>query len=220
MAVVLGLLVWGCSGSATNSPQFSAATGQHPAGWIQNHWEAFINNPSQCTACHGSTKDPATAGGIAKVSCFSCHANGVWHPEGWSDPSQHGRLGAQLAPVVTDSTTVPAMAGYAHCSKCHGSNYDNPIGVTTSCLSCHTKAPHPDKPWVSTSVSQPSHVFTNAANAPECFKCHAGGANSDLKPATPAPAGTQPGCFNNTMCHGANFTGAANPGTRITPGAN
>lgn len=218
-AAVLALMVWGCSGSATNAPQFNGATGQHPAGWIQNHWVEFVKNPSQCTACHGSTKDPATAGGIAKVSCFTCHANGPWHPAGWSDPSQHGRLGAQLAPVVTDSTTVPAMAGFAHCAKCHGSDYDNPIGITPSCKSCHTKAPHPDKPWVSTSVSLPNHVFTDQANAPECFKCHAAGANSDLKPATPAPAGTDPGCFNNTMCHGTNITGPT-VGAKLSPVAN
>ena len=221
-AVVLALMVWGCSGSATNAPQFNGATGQHPAGWIQNHWVEFVKNPSQCTACHGSTKDPATAGGIAKVSCFTCHADGPWHPAGWSDPSQHGRLGAQLAPVVTDSTTVPVMAGFAHCAKCHGSNYDNPIGITPSCKSCHTKAPHPDKlVWGSTPpvVSQPNHYFTDAANAPECFKCHAGGANSDLKPATPAPAGTTPGCFNNTMCHGTNISGPLS-GARIVPGSN
>jgi hypothetical protein len=213
-AAVLSLLVWGCAGSATDGPKFNETTGAHPAGWIQNHWEEFVKNPSQCTSCHGSTKDPATSGGIAKVSCFTCHANGPWHPAGWGDPSQHGRLGAQLAP----SQDPTAMAGYAHCAKCHGSNYDNPVGITPSCKSCHTKAPHPDKPWVSTSLSEPTHVQTDQGNAPECFKCHANGANSDLKPATPAPAGTTPGCFNNTMCHGTNITPVAGPGASLGAG--
>lgn len=214
IAVVLGLLAWGCSGSGTNAPQFNAATGAHPAGWIENHWEAFIKNPSQCATCHGSTTDPAVSGGIAKVSCFTCHANGPWHPQGWGDPSQHGRNGAQLAP---DPSNPLAMAGFAHCSKCHGSDYTNPIGITPSCESCHTKAPHPDKTqWIGgTTVSQPNHVFTDAGNAPECFKCHAGGANSDMKPSTPAPTGTQPGCFNNTLCHGTNITGGGLPGVKL-----
>ena len=178
-----------------------------------------MKNPSQCTSCHGSTSDPATSGGIAKVSCFTCHANGPWHPAGWADPSQHGRLGAQLAP----SADPTAMAGFAHCAKCHGSSYDNPVGITPSCKSCHTKAPHPDKAvWGSTPpvVSQPNHYFTDAANAPECFKCHANGANSDLKPATPAPAGTTPGCFNNTMCHGGWFPPAPVEGVHISTGTN
>ena len=206
IAVVLGGMALGCSGSATQAPAFDAATGAHPAGWIQNHWEAFIKNPTQCATCHGSTSDPGQSGGIAKVSCFTCHANGPWHPQGWSDPSQHGRNGAMLAPSTSDPV---AMAGFAHCAKCHGSEYTNPIGVTPSCTSCHTKAPHPDKPWVSSVAGEPNHVYTNQANAAECAKCHANGNNSDMKPSTPAPVGTEPGCFNGTLCHTTNITGAA-----------
>lgn len=224
LAAAVGLMALGCSGSATQAPQFDAVTGAHPTGWIQNHWEAFIQNPTQCATCHGSTSDPATSGGIAKVSCFTCHANGPWHPQGWSDPSQHGRNGAMLAPVATDSTTVPVMAGFAHCAKCHGSEYTNPIGVTPSCTSCHTKAPHPDKSvWaaVPTNVTDPNHMFTNQANAPECFKCHANGNNSDMKPATPAPVGTEPGCFNGTLCHTTNVTGGAvAAGVKVSTGTN
>ena len=215
IAAVLALMVWGCSGTATNGPQFNASTGQHPQGWIQNHWAEAVKNPAQCTACHGSATDPAAAGGIAKVSCFTCHANGPWHPAGWSDPAQHGRQGAQLAP----STDPTVMAGFAHCAKCHGSNYDNPMVNVPSCKTCHTKSPHPDKPWQGSTLSQPSHVFTDRGNAPECFKCHAGGANSSLVPATPAPAGTAPGCFNNTLCHGAN-PGGPIAGAHIVPGTN
>lgn len=220
IAVVLGGMALGCSGSATQAPAFDAATGAHPAGWIQNHWEAFIKNPTQCATCHGSTSDPGQSGGIAKVSCFTCHANGPWHPQGWSDPSQHGRNGAMLAPSTSDPV---AMAGFAHCAKCHGSEYTNPIGVTPSCTSCHTKAPHPDKTvWaaVPPTVDQPNHYFTDAANAPECFKCHANGNNSDLKPATPAAPGAEPGCFNNTMCHGGRFSAAPASAMRIVPGVN
>ena len=106
-------------------------------------------------------------------------------------------MGAQLTPSAT--------AGFAYCAKCHGSTYDNPVGTTPSCKSCHTKAPHPDKPWVGTSIALANHVFTNVGNAPECYKCHKDGANSALKPTTPAPLGTAPGCFNNTMCHGTSI---------------
>lgn len=195
-AVALALLAWGCSGTAGPATQLSPAKAEHQAGWIQIHWAEYVKTPDQCRTCHGSTSDPAAAGGISKVSCFTCHPKGINHPAGWADPAQHGRLGAQLAP----STDPTAMAGFAHCAKCHGSTYDN--GLTTSCKSCHTKAPHPDRPWLGATLATPSHVNTNAANAPECFKCHANGANSVLKPATPAPAGTAPGCFNATLCHG------------------
>jgi hypothetical protein len=201
-AVVFALLAWGCAGTAGKSAQFNATTGQHPASWLQNHWAEYVKGPDQCRSCHGSTSDPAAAGGISKVSCFSCHANGVNHPAGWADASQHGRLGAQAAPAVTQVVggAVVSGAGFASCTKCHGANYTD--GLTVSCKSCHTKAPHPNAPWRGPTFASPSHVNTNTGNAPECFKCHAGGANSSLKPATPAPAGTAPGCFNATMCHG------------------
>ncbi len=193
-AMLLALLAWGCAGNAGNAAPLNAATGKHPATWVQNHWADYVKTPDQCRSCHGSTADPALAGGISKVSCFTCHTNGVNHPAGWADPAQHGR-GAKLAP----STDGMAMAGFAHCAKCHGDTYSN--GLTVSCKACHTKAPHPDKPWYGTTPSGTNHNATDPGNAPECFKCHAAGANSVLKPLTVPPAGTAPGCFNDTMCH-------------------
>ena len=37
----------------------------------------------------------------------------------------------------------------------------------------------------------------------------AAGANSTLKPLTTPPAGTAPGCLNDTMCHSTSFAPAA-----------
>jgi hypothetical protein len=203
-ALVLGLLAWGCVGTTGNAVPFAAEKGQHPANWIQVHYAEYAKNPDQCRTCHGSTTDPTQAGGISKVSCFSCHkpgVNDINHPAGWANASQHGRMGAQLAP----NTTNPwAMAGFARCAKCHGSTFNN--GPAVSCQSCHTMAPHPNRPWVNnTSTTLPSHVQTNVANAPECAKCHLAGANSTMKPLTTPPSGTAPGCFNETLCHGTNI---------------
>lgn len=195
-ALVLSLLAWGCAGTAGTAVPLNTNTGKHPADWLQTHWAEYVKTPDQCQTCHGSTSDPALAGGISKVSCFTCHTKGVNHPTGWSDASQHGRLGAQLAP----STDPKVMAGFAHCAKCHGSSYNN--GLTVSCMTCHTRAPHPNAPWTGPTLSSPSHVNTNQGNAPECAKCHTAGANSHLKPLTTPPAGTVPGCFNETLCHG------------------
>jgi hypothetical protein len=130
----------------------------------------------------------------------------VDHPANWGDPLQHGRQGAQLAP----STDPKVMAGFAHCQKCHGTEYTN--GIVVSCKACHTKAPHPNKPWVSTSVQKSTHVETDVANAAACAKCHKAGANSDMKPLTTPPAGTAPGCFNETLCHGTNIARPAKGG--------
>ena len=198
-AVALALLAWGCSGTAGKATPFSATKGEHPTTWIENHWAEYVKSPDQCRTCHGSTADPVQAGGISRLSCFSCHTNGVNHPAGWSAPGQHGRLGAQLAPSTTQeiNDVVVNGTGFAYCAKCHGADFAGGVS-NVSCKACHTKAPHPDKPWLG---SVRNHSATNFNNAPECFKCHAAGANSTLKPLTVPPAGTAPGCFNNTLCH-------------------
>lgn len=203
LAAAFALLGLACS--STVNPQAPKVTeqGEHPANWLQVHYAEFVKNPDQCRTCHGSTKDPQQAGGIAKVSCFTCHPNGPEHPADWALPGQHGQS-AKSAPATLTfvNGVVTPGTGFAACSKCHGSTYDNPLGTTTSCKACHTTAPHPGKPWWGTTDTHTNHVWTNQANAPECYKCHKDGANSDLKPLTPAPAGTEPGCLNSTMCHG------------------
>ncbi|HEX9081830.1 MAG TPA: hypothetical protein VF768_06095, partial [Holophagaceae bacterium] len=79
-------------------------------------------------------------------------------------------------------------------------------GVSTmACASCHgVPAPHPAKPWRASAGSAFTHTTTDPSNAGVCAQCHYPGSpvNPAGHPATPAPAGTQPGCFNNTMCHG------------------
>ena len=206
-AMVLALVGLGCSGKAGSAVPLSAVTGQHPTTWLADHWAGFVQTPDQCRTCHGSTSDPASTGGVSKVSCFSCHTKGVEHPGNWADAAQHGALGAELAPVANVVGVPPAMAGFAHCSKCHGSTYDN--GPAVSCKSCHTKAPHPDKPWIASSTKVTSHVNTDLGNAPECAKCHTAGANSHIQPLVTPPAGTTPGCFNNTLCHGMGIPAGA-----------
>ncbi len=199
-ALALTLLAWGCSGGK-NAPAapFSPVKGEHPANWMQVHYSEYAKAPDQCRNCHGSTSDPALAGGISKVSCFTCHTE-VPHPVNFAGYLQHGRQAAQLAP----STVPTAMAGFAHCAKCHGADYQGGL-TSVSCKACHTKAPHPSRPWIGAAASAPTHTATNISNAPECFKCHAAGANSTLKPLTTPPAGTAPGCYNDTMCHSNKF---------------
>lgn len=202
VAAALSLLVLGCvSTSADKAPQFSAK-GNHPTGWIQNHWANYVKNPVLCGTCHGSVTDPLQAGGIAKVSCFTCHNDGVNHPANWRNRDQHGRSGAQAA---LDSTDGKAMVGFAHCTKCHGDDYSGGISGS-SCKTCHTKAPHPAKPWLAGNASVSNHSLTHESNAAECAKCHRNGANSTHLPSTPAPPLTAPGCYNNTLCHDRNLS--------------
>jgi len=205
LAAALSLLVMVLSGCGDENSQatLDPITGKHPADWVATHWVDLQNtnlNNSTCTQCHGAD----LLGGISKVSCFStaigaqnCHAGGPGdgHGSEWAQPSQHGLLGAMATPAVS--------AGFAYCTKCHGFNFNN--GNAVSCFSCHTTAPHPPKPWHGTTSTGSNHVFTDPGNAGQCAKCHLGGANLTTLPPPPAqPAGTAPGCFNNTLCHSSN----------------
>jgi predicted CxxxxCH...CXXCH cytochrome family protein len=202
---VAALLLVSCSKSNNKAPNIDPRTGKHPSGWAVsaggNHTTVFLSVPSSCYECHG--KD--LAGGISKVSCFSasrsgisCHANGPGqHPSGWNDAAVHGSRAKSAATGVD---------GLAHCQVCHGSDYSGG-NVKKSCLNtagCHgaaVSAPHAAKPWLSR-LGASSHNNTDASNAPACAACHTAGANSARSPSPPAPVGTAPGCFNNTLCHG------------------
>jgi predicted CxxxxCH...CXXCH cytochrome family protein len=149
---------------------------------------------SGCTQCHGSD----LSGGISNVSCFGnpagCHHSPV---SGWvaAPPAaqQHG-LSAKKA---------PGCSGFASCQICHGNNFSGG-GAKESCFTCHgVNAPHPAQPWRG---SPYTHTNVDTANVPVCAQCHYPGSpnNPANHPITPAPAGTPPGCYNNTLCHGEN----------------
>ena len=150
---------------------------------------------SGCTQCHGSD----LTGGISKVSCFGnpagCHHSPVAN---WATPAVHGATAKK----------APGSSGFASCQICHGSNFSGG-GSNVSCFPCHgPNAPHPAAPWLGPTFT---HTTTNTSNAPVCARCHfPGSANNPANhPPTPAPAGTAPGCFNSTLCHGA--AGAPHP---------
>jgi hypothetical protein len=200
-ALALGFLA--CSSGPRGTQP--GAQGQHPATWLQTHWIAFNQNQSSCVPCHGSFSDPSSTGGTSGINCFTCHAqqqppvNAPLHPAGYQTVGNtpfHGTI-AKLLPSL--------YGGFSHCAQCHGSTYGQPIGAAASCTACHTKAPHPDAPWHGTTASGTNHASTDPANAAECAKCHLNGANlkSPLLRST-APAGSAPGCFNNTLCHDSN----------------
>jgi len=199
LAVALALVVLACGTSNSQAPQFDPTTGKHPATWLATHFVAYNQNKTQCTPCHGSATDPASTGGTSGINCFFCHAQQtppvtVQHPAGWSDPANHGATAKQAASLT---------AGFALCSSCHGAGYSTPVsnpgGPAFTCFTCHNTAPHPAAPWLGTTIT---HTNTDPSNVSECAKCHTAGNNSTLPFLTPAPAGTAPGCFNNTLCHG------------------
>jgi hypothetical protein len=216
-AVAFALLLASCTSTANpNAPTLNPTTGAHPATWLTTHWTAYLANNTQCVPCHGSATTQPTELPVAGVTCFGCHhPNGPNHPSTWTTPGEpipdHGQAAIGVAPAAAFDPTAPLfpMQGMASCVPCHGPLYNNPNNqLAPSCYSCHTTAPHPAKPWganLGLPATQPRHDLVDQSNAPECAKCHAGGANSDIVPVTPAAAGTAPGCFNGTLCHNTSF---------------
>jgi hypothetical protein len=197
--------LWGCSQGNSNAPvTIDPITKKHPVGWALDgtggaHPLAYFSAPTSCEGCHGLPSDPA--GGISGVSCSNPGRSGVaCHPAfphaiGFSRFDRHGNAAKDTASGVT---------GMAHCKQCHGSSYTG-AGLAPSCVKCHNDynasnhAPHAAN-WVAGNVNGLKHSTTVANNAPACFQCHAGGTYSHPAP-VPAPPGTEPGCFNGTMCH-------------------
>ena len=202
LLAALAMFSFGCSSAVDDAPKFDAQTGEHPKGWIHGHGSDFLVKPDECVTCHGSYREAANAGGISKVSCFSCHRNGVTHESGFADRLKHGRGAAQRDPEHGGPTP---MVGFLSCKKCHGDDYRG-RGMAKSCIGCHfnENAPHPKSPWTGsgwTDFQVATHAQTREGNAAACYECHANGKNSTRKPAAPPATGATPGCYNNTLCH-------------------
>ena len=172
-----------CHGPFTRGGSFNCQTchgivAPHPADWLPGdpfvHTTTNQGNAAVCANCHRNTR-PGTPG------CFNntlCHgADGSPHPRNWPTPTVHGPV-AKAAPGAT--------SGFQYCNVCHG-----PFtrGGSFNCQTCHgIVAPHPSA-WGPDDTY--THTTTKTGNAAVCANCH-----RNTTPGTP-------GCFNNTLCHGA-----------------
>ncbi len=172
-----------CHFGETGSKVPSGSSWTH--GVISGHSQ-FSSNSSEssvCIKCHEVSSSLGNG-----PTCHNCH---VEHQTGWDDPAVHGAA-AKSSPGVD--------TGFAYCQTCHGDDFGGgSSGVP--CSYCHiVEAPHPAKPWRG---STPSHTNTDPQNAAVCAWCHLGGGQVVVNPPSPPPAGSSPGCFNDTLCHGS-----------------
>ncbi|MBE0569583.1 MAG: CxxxxCH/CxxCH domain-containing protein, partial [Deltaproteobacteria bacterium] len=157
---------------------------------------------SSCVECHGAD----LSGGTSNVSCFG-------NPAG----CHHGPVAEWVvSPPAAQSHGVaakkaPGSSGFASCQICHGSGFSGGGSQVSCFLSCHgANAPHPARPWLGPAYT---HINASAENAPVCAQCHFPGSQNNPagRPSSPAPEGTAPGCFNNTLCHAGDPGGVSHP---------
>ncbi len=232
-AFFLTLTFWvmSCSSGNDKSP-VSPDTGTHPAGWLPvAHSQAAASDLTSCKSCHGND----LAGGIAGVSCTSCHLGSPTsvHPTDW-------------APVYAAHGPYVDAKGTTACSNqyCHGTGLTGVAGSGPSCTACHLGSPtsvHPTD-WAPVYTAHGPYVDAKgttacsnqychgtgltgvAGSGPSCTLCHLGGPTSvhpsDWDPiyTTHGPyvdANTTARCANQ-YCHGLNLTGVPSSGPSCT----
>jgi predicted CxxxxCH...CXXCH cytochrome family protein len=190
LPILAALFAFGCSsGPATSGLSLVDAQGDHPANFLSAHPAFAVADVEQCRLCHGD----ALAGGIANTSCFTaeCHHGTV---PGWAAPAVHG----------AEAKKAPGSSGFGSCRICHGFDFTGG-GAKVSCVNdpaCHgagVQAPHPSR-WLP--GRERVHTDTHPENAPVCALCHFDEPDAGNHPPAPPPPGSDPGCFNSTLCHG------------------
>ena len=202
LTLLAGAAVIGCStGNDSSGLNLVDAQGRHPAGWLiafpgpslhsRTATFDFVNNgTANCTECHGAD----LTGGISRVSCLTsdCHHNPA--VTNWSESAVHG----------ASAKRAPGSSSFFSCQICHAKDFSGG-GAGIACADCHiVPAPHPEPPWLIAGATDNTHTNTDPVNAAVCAGCHFPESPNNLPdhPLIPAPAGTPPGCFNSTLCHG------------------
>lgn len=134
----------------------------HPAGWQTTHKTAGSAYSANCTECHGENLD----GGIAKVSCTSCHLGGALtiHP-------------TSMIPALTKHKAYVAANGDISCANgsCHGTAYQGVTGSGPSCTSCHIgdkSHKHPLSWTTSALIDHRNYVNLNGSASCKTSSCH------------------------------------------------
>ncbi len=195
LMVMAVLVLVGCGGSKGASGTAPYYGNYHPQGWMTAHRGQAVAGVDACLKCH-ELSILRVGSGIPTCMTTGCHHQAT---PGFALPGTHGSI-AKLARDGMDG------GGLAACQICHGTRFQG--GATANaCQVCHgVAAPHPAKPWRIANGSTFTHVTTDPSNAAICAQCHYPGSpnNPVGHPAEPAPAGTQPGCYNATLCHAQN----------------
>lgn len=190
LGLLLGLVQVACGSGSGASDVVKHYGFYHPPKWVDEHPGQALQRLNSCRQCH-SLSGLQVGTGIPNCQTAGCHHRTL---PGFHNADLHG--------LRAKASAGPDGGSLVSCQICHGPTFKGGES-TVSCASCHgVEAPHPAKPWRAPEAL--THGTTDPSNAPVCAQCHFPGSSNNPSghPAAPAPAGTAPGCFNNTLCHG------------------
>jgi len=171
-----------CHFTIAGSKAPSGGAYSHPS--LDGHSDTTAFDETVCISCH----EVSINFGYLNPGCHNCHEPfPSSHPAGWDASGAHGAA----AMGNPDSTS-----GFSYCQSCHGDNFAGGA-VDLSCLtlgSCHDLAAPHGTDW------QSRHDNTDQDNAVDCGLCHLGDPNPPVY--QPLPSDANPGCMNDTLCHG------------------
>ena len=174
-AIVLMIMIVaaGCSNPNAQT-SFNTDTGKHSTGWLPaGHAASASADLTTCAECHGAALD----GGIANVSCTTCHLGGPAsvHPTGWTVIYiDHGpySAGSGTASCANQYCHGPALAGVVNsgpgCDSCHTWPFTS---GSISCGACHSIPPAGTR-YPNTAGRHAMHTAITGTSAASCNACH------------------------------------------------
>jgi hypothetical protein len=173
--IFISIAIAGCLNTVQDSAEDQLdENGRHLAGWIEVHGSYFQDDGSACDSCHGDLEDPASTGGIAKISCFEQSRNGQsCHPNGPGGPGNHP--GNWLNKKTTDFHGFAYQADADSCLSCHDPD-DPQSSAGYNCLNCHFsengRQRVPSGSNYTHGVSTAGHTTFGSLEKDVCVSCH------------------------------------------------
>ena len=199
-------------------------TGKHTDNWIEEHRRRIHRDVSLGPRLSVKNVTEVTLScreGISDVSCFNgnCHnsSNGapIGHPR-YRCMEEAGTLTEHAQRWLRAMRAVSQSARFAMAPR-------TPHFLEEGSLVRPVSLAAMDRRrllilMTGCRMMRHTHTTTDPGNAPVCANCHfhrnklPADAAADLPPFVPAPDGTPPGCFNSTLCHGADEPASSRTG--------
>ena len=221
----------GCGSSNSEAPSLLGSQHSAQWTTPVAHGVQYSSTPDQCYECHGQDLlggiSKVSCSNACHIHSVPVNPN---HYDWAALHGKQAKAAPMIKQenVYSGDTVVSGYAvyGFLTCQHCHGKdNKGSVLSHGQGCVNvaCHAMAPHNATPphsgfWNDKSnFIGATHTNVDVGNAAGCANCHNRyqkkhfwytaayklySTPNMLTPPEGAPAEMQPGCFNNTLCHG------------------